>query len=450
METSASADAPSAQALWQLPRYSVDSNTMRCTTMYPFSEDPSNFVRVAKWCPDGSNLLVQCEDHTFRFLNAVPGPGTLQTLVLRQPSPIVDFIWYPSASPLNPAAYCFVASVRECPVKLLDATTGRLRASYKIVDHRERQIAPHSLSFNLSTTRLYCGFEDAIEVFDVNKPGEGTRLATTPSKKSKDGLRGIVSALAFCPSYEMDLYAAGSLSSRIALFSEVDGSAPNAFLGGGPRSAVTQLQFNPTKPHMLYAAFRRRNSIYAWDLRADVSVPVTVLCPTSATSPSASNVASPVNTTSHPMSRVTNQKIRFDVNIGGRWLATGDQEGNIFFFDLDAAPQNLKITYNNGTESSPEPYYQLPAMKFSAHQDSVGSVSFNATRAVLASVSGSRHFVDATQSDESESDDGDTSESGEGREVSSSSERGSRRHARGSGPKTLDSSVKFWDFSQSP
>ena len=42
----------------------------------------------------------------------------------------------------------------------------------------------------MATQRLYCGFEDAIEVFDVNYPGEGTRLATTPSRKSRDGLKG--------------------------------------------------------------------------------------------------------------------------------------------------------------------------------------------------------------------------------------------------------------------
>ena len=40
--------------------------------------------------------------------------------------------------------------------------------------------------------RIYCGFEDAIEVFDVHYPGEGMRLHTTPSKKSKDGLKGTI------------------------------------------------------------------------------------------------------------------------------------------------------------------------------------------------------------------------------------------------------------------
>lgn len=38
--------------------------------------------------------------------------------------------------------------------------------------------------------RLYCGFENAIEAFDIHRPGEGVRLPTTPSKKSKDGLKG--------------------------------------------------------------------------------------------------------------------------------------------------------------------------------------------------------------------------------------------------------------------
>lgn len=66
----------------------------------------------------------------------------------------------------------------------------QLRASYRIVDHRERQIAPHSLAFTYSGQRLYCGFEDAIEVFDVGQPGEGERRHTSPTKKSKDGLKG--------------------------------------------------------------------------------------------------------------------------------------------------------------------------------------------------------------------------------------------------------------------
>ena len=73
---------------------------------------------------------------------------------MRQAESIVDFAWYPRATQQDPATFCFVASVRESPVRLLDAATGRLRASYRIVDHRERQIAPHSLAFNIAVDKF--------------------------------------------------------------------------------------------------------------------------------------------------------------------------------------------------------------------------------------------------------------------------------------------------------
>ena len=46
--------------------------------------------------------------------------------IFRQPAPVLDFTWYPGASITNPALYCLVASVRESPVKLLDATSGKV------------------------------------------------------------------------------------------------------------------------------------------------------------------------------------------------------------------------------------------------------------------------------------------------------------------------------------
>ena len=45
---------------------------------------------------------------------------------LSQPAPILDFAWYPYATTRDPASFCFVASVRDTPVKLLDAANGRV------------------------------------------------------------------------------------------------------------------------------------------------------------------------------------------------------------------------------------------------------------------------------------------------------------------------------------
>ncbi|KAH9851206.1 WD40-repeat-containing domain protein [Lenzites betulinus] len=371
--------------------------------------DPSVFARLAKWCPDGSAALAQCEDRTFRFLQlpaellGITVESTLSASLPRclpQSAPILDYAWYPAASIRNPASFCLVASIRECPVKLLDASDGRLRASYKIVDHRERHVAPHSLAFNPSVNRLYCGFEDAIEVFDVNRPGEGTRLHTTPSKKSRDGLKGIISALAFAPDMSSGLYAAGTLSpssptsSNIALFSEDTGEAPVMFLGAddrrggagyGVRASVSQLMFNPARPHLLYASFRRMDSIYCWDIRADVSRPLEVF------------TTAPTSTSGEERTRrpATNQRMRFDIDYGGRWLSVGDQDGGISVFDLAAQSDPGQGENAPQAQAAPRAPRATPIMQFDGHRDAVGSVGFHPLRALLLSVSGSRHFEKA-------------------------------------------------------
>ncbi|KAK7684384.1 hypothetical protein QCA50_012331 [Cerrena zonata] len=343
-----------------------------------------------------------------------------------QAAPVLDFAWYPAATPNDPASYCFVTSVRECPVKLLDASDGRLRASYRIVDHRERHIAPHALSFNPLANRLYCGFEDAIEVFDLHAPGEGTRLHTTPTKKSKDGLKGIISTLAFSSDLSSGLFAAGSLnpspptSSNIALFTESAGETPVMFVGDqqedrfGIRSSCTQVIFNPFRPYLLYASFRRHDIIYCWDLRGDVSTAVQTF---------------DRNTRARrPDITETNQKIRFDIDLGGRYLAVGDQCGDISMFNLTSTGDDTVLPYRpEGTK---------PLLQYHAHDDTVGSVAFHPSRALLLSVSGSRHF-DTPRMSDSDSDDGVTEDE---------AHIGVKRWTLEGKPGTRDNSLKLWDF----
>lgn len=70
-------------------------------------------------------------------------------------------------------------------------------------------------------------------------PGEGTKLATTPSRKSKDGMKGIVSSIAFSPDYS-GLYAAAGLSGAVMLLTEATGEDAIAYLDG-MTSAITQV-----------------------------------------------------------------------------------------------------------------------------------------------------------------------------------------------------------------
>ncbi|KZS99905.1 uncharacterized protein LAESUDRAFT_59479 [Laetiporus sulphureus 93-53] len=225
------------------------------------------------------------------IITCLPHDGTPNQFerVIQQPFPILDFEWFPTATLRDPAFSCFIASVRKCSVKLLDGSDGRLRASYKIIDHREQFIVPHSLAFNMSIDKLYCGFKDAIEIFDVQSPER--ELACTPVHRRKAVIasKGIISALAFPRDAASGVYAAGSLypsttsSPNIALFSEATGEIPVMFVGTeshwahGPsnaiRASITQLMFNPSRPYLLYASFRRHDAIYhhSWNVVLSMS-----------------------------------------------------------------------------------------------------------------------------------------------------------------------------------
>jgi hypothetical protein len=103
---------------------------------------------------------------------------------------------------------------------------------------------PSANSCSSIPSRLYCGFEDAIEVFDLWRPGEGTRLPTTPGKKSKDGLKGIISALAFVLYHRRRILCRGQLHADGGKHRAVQRGAGGAVdvCGRGPRAGVTQVR----------------------------------------------------------------------------------------------------------------------------------------------------------------------------------------------------------------
>ena len=79
-----------------------------------------------------------------------------------------------------------------------------------------------------------------------------------------------------------------------------------------------KLMFNPVQSYMLYASFRRHETIYAWDLRGDVSRPLYAFGEEDMAS-----AMRAVDTTR------TNQKLKFDLDIAGNVLGVGDQVGRI-------------------------------------------------------------------------------------------------------------------------
>jgi hypothetical protein len=150
--------------------------------------------------------------------------------------------------------------------------------------------------------RLYCGFENAIEVFDVSHPGYGNsdRIKTSFTRKERGGQKGIISALAFSAHYPGS-YAAGSFVGSVVLYDE-DTTGATGVLEGVVGGGVTQIAYHPLDPYVIFVASRRSDAIQAFDLR-DTSQPV-------------ANLDRPGS---------TNQRIAFDLDPWGRWMASGDE-----------------------------------------------------------------------------------------------------------------------------
>ena len=224
----------------------------------------------------------------------------------------------------------FASTSREQPLHLWDAYSGQCRASYVSYNHLDEVTAPHSLAFNPSGARLYCGFDRCVRVFDVSRPGRQCDVRPTcKTKRSRDGLRGLLSCFAFAPDYP-DLYACGSFSGTTGLYDERDPSHLIVELeahGGG----VTQLSFSHDGT-MLYSAARRDDQIRCWDIRSTCRVLATF------------RRAAP-----------TNQKIGFElIDSASSALLTASQDGSVLLYDTtnpQAEPATL-LTFGDATNAA--------------------------------------------------------------------------------------------------
>ncbi|CAE6440753.1 unnamed protein product [Rhizoctonia solani] len=99
------------------------------TLLLPSFSKTSNFFRNVQWCADGSSLLGVTEHASLEVLDLTNQENTVELkhrVSLPQPAPILSTTWFPTASTLDPASYCFVAATRDAPIKLFDASDGRV------------------------------------------------------------------------------------------------------------------------------------------------------------------------------------------------------------------------------------------------------------------------------------------------------------------------------------
>ncbi|OCF76835.1 hypothetical protein I204_02541 [Kwoniella mangroviensis CBS 8886] len=407
MEELISAEAAASQQWPSAPVYDLEQNPASSISLdaREFEDEvKGNFWRSARWCMDGSSVLTSTEDRTIR-IHTVNDDSSFETRSFHQPDAIHSTLWYPSATLSTPETFCFVASIRDTPVRLIDGTDGRVRASYPTIDHRERFIAPHSLAFNHTGSRLYCGCENSIEVFDISSPGydQGERLKLIYAKKEKGGQKGIISALSFCPDYS-GTFAAGtySSSSSVSLYSEDTGFTPLAHVEGLVGGGVTQIGWHPLNPTIMFISSRRSSSIQIYDTR-DLSAPLS----------------------SFDRNNSTNQRIGFDVDPWGRWLSSGDETGTVRIWDIST--MDTKAIFEE-----------------KLHQDAVGSVQFHPFQPLLLTCSGSRkHLQNEYEDDDDESSSSEFEEESE--DESGSEDRAISGVKKGY-PQPFDATLRIWSM----
>ena len=194
-----------------------------CGAYDEFASTPENCLRGLQWSPDGLCLLTASDDKQLRLFElpselqvesetlAAPEQNELSSVLqVRSADSIYDYAWYPFMDSREPATCCFASSCRESPIQLWDAYTGTSRASYVPFNHIVVVTAALSIAFSPGGGRLFAGSDRAIRIFDISRPGRECELRRTcATRKSREGVRGIISCFAFAPDAPQ-LFAAGT------------------------------------------------------------------------------------------------------------------------------------------------------------------------------------------------------------------------------------------------
>ena len=81
------------------------------------------------------------------------------------------------------------------PIHLWDACTGGLRCVYRAFDAADEVTAAFSLALDPGGSPLWAGYNKAIRIFDLARPGRDSQTITT-AQKGQEGLPGLVSTTA--------------------------------------------------------------------------------------------------------------------------------------------------------------------------------------------------------------------------------------------------------------
>ncbi|KAH8853737.1 Telomerase Cajal body protein 1 [Schistosoma japonicum] len=337
-----------------------------------------NYLRGCLWSPDGSCILTNSHDNILRLFNlpssiltneggefTLSEPEEMKSVLrMHEKELIYDYGWYPLMCSDDPVSCCFASTSRRNPIRLWDAFSGIIRATYTPINHLGEVVSASSLSFSFNGLRLYAGFHRYIQVFDVSRPGSDSIRRPKLGKKPIQG--GIISCIGVLNDPSRNIYATGSYNGTVCIFSEPGNLITRLF---SHQSGVTQVTLTKTfagksggAPWYVLVGGRMDSRIFVWDARYLIN-PITII-----------------------HRRIENhQKFQFDVEPTGRYLFTGSQTGVVCAYDL---PQCITEVSENGQT--------CPSSHWRAHYDSTNGVSIHPSLPIIATSSGQRRIRQPT------------------------------------------------------
>lgn len=273
---------------------------------------------------------------------------------------VYDFDWYPFVASTDPISQCFIVSSRDKPVQLYGVQDD-LRCNYCVVNHLDELASATCVGFNLTGDKIFCGSTRLLTSFDIDVPGRnGSSVTTSETRHDPLGQRGIMSCISFNPD-RSQTFAVGTYANSVAIYTEADLECVLELkdLGVG----VTHVEWSPCGNY-LWIGGRKSDHIACWDVR---------------------NTRSEVGTVKR-LSR-SNQKMGFHIDPWGKYLATGDQDGQLLIYDTSS----FELKVNSSMESS----YRY---------DCINSVQFHPFSALLFSSAGQRRYPEFETDSSSEDD----------------------------------------------
>eukprot|EP01080_Neovahlkampfia_damariscottae_P003292 gene3292-5733_t len=280
-----------------------------------------NFLKTFKFSPDGLFILSNSEDNMHRIFNItskqIQEKLQLESTIKINPcGRIYDFEWFPFMN-YNDVSTChFLTAVSKSPIHCFDALTGKLKSSYSVFNKTNEIQNIFSVSYNNTASKIFCGLDKSIRVFDVNRPGSDS-VEISLKQNQFNEQKSLISCISF-NQLITGMYAAGSYDKSIGIFDERQPKVLNVL--HGHKGGLTQIQFSKSGWYM-FSGGRKDNEIHCWDLRNHQIV------------------------FSMQRNVETNQKIEFDLN--SKFLISGSSNGEIIVYELEKLGEEISRIKTN-------------------------------------------------------------------------------------------------------